>query len=543
MTYRSPLHQIRLAEIAQTMGASHKLDLTGEVTHLVVGDIDTPKYKYVAKERPDIVVLTPAWIDAVRDVWTAGGDVDLEGLEKAHRSPTLTGLKVCMTGVPELAERNRISSMIEHEGAEYHGDLTKQVTHLIVANPEGSAKYRAAKEWGIHTVSLKWLSESAQRGMALEPKYYDPTMPEEEQGRGAFRREAGTSLGKRTRADEPQTANQGGKRKLRRHASRRLEDHSQDMWRDISAADISTVAPSEMDQWTAGDEDSQNTLGRPAPRPQVRQSMDAADIQSARAPPNPEGLFSGWRITIQGFGKDKAKRLTQYLEPNGAQVVKRLEDLESHEDEQQPGRNCILVPHAQPAQHVHIATTLPGAVTATEWWVERCIHYKQILDPEQDVLSQPLWHLDILGFPKLTISTTGFSGVDYRQVAQAIKLTGATYQEQLMPSISVLVCGSSSVKKEKAYYATKHRIPVVSAEWLWTCLKSRRKTSFERFKIELPDFDPSNIAGRPSAPNPVPNDTLSRSNSMGTRYVLNSSFDLRGTDVEQKRHSSASPSF
>ena len=41
--------QIRLADTAQQMGATHKLDLTGEVTHLIVGDIDTPKYKYVAK--------------------------------------------------------------------------------------------------------------------------------------------------------------------------------------------------------------------------------------------------------------------------------------------------------------------------------------------------------------------------------------------------------------------------------------------------------------------------------------------------------------
>lgn len=67
--------QIRLTDLAKQMGAVHALDLTGEVTHLIVGDSNTPKYKYVAKERPDIVVLDPAWIDAVREVWIDGGDL------------------------------------------------------------------------------------------------------------------------------------------------------------------------------------------------------------------------------------------------------------------------------------------------------------------------------------------------------------------------------------------------------------------------------------------------------------------------------------
>lgn len=509
-------YQIRLADIAQAMGASNKLDLTGEVTHLVIGDIQSAKYKYVARERPDIVVLSPTWIDAVRDAWMGGGDVDVEGLEKKHRCPAFMGLKICITGFPDLADRDRISGMIESEGAQYHGDLTKQVTHLLVADA-GSAKYRAAKEWGLHTVSRKWLHESMRRGMALDPVYYDPTIPEQEQGKGAYRKESEsrTSLGKRVRDEGPSTSstNGNGKRKLRRHASKRLVDHSQDMWQDISAADTSIVAPSETDQWTAGDEDSQHDLRRSISRPQVRKSMDAVQTPAITPAPKPEGLFSGWRIVMQGFEKEKTNRLTQYLLPNGAQVVKRLEDLESNEDDEQHSKRCILVPHSQPSQHMHISKSLPGTVTATEWWVERCIHYKRIIDPGQDVLSQPLWDLDILGFSKLTVSTTGFTGVDYRQVAEAVKLAGATYQEQLQPTISVLVCGSPTVKREKAYYASKHNIPVVTAEWLWTCLKSRRKPSYDRFKIELPQFDPNNVMGRPSISSPAPSDVQKGSTS------------------------------
>jgi DNA replication regulator DPB11 len=513
--------QIRLADTAQQMGATHKLDLTGEVTHLIVGDLDTPKYKYVAKERPDIVVLDPKWIDAVREVWMDGGEVDVEGLEKKHRYPTLAGLKICITGITDQARRNELSSTVEHEGAEYHGDLTKQVTHLLVAAPEG-AKYKAAKDWRIHTVSLKWLEDSVQRGMALDPRYYDPTMSYEEQGKGAYRKESGprTTLGKRVRTEErPSAGNENGKRKLRRHASRRLEDHSQDVWQDISAVDISTTvaAPSETDQWTVGEEDSQLSLGRPGPRPQVRKSFNAQEVRTAEEPDSRlQGVFSGWRVTMQGFAKDKAERLVQYLEPNGAHVIQRLQDLEAPEADEYPWKLCLIVPHAQPSPDMHIDPAPSGVVTATEWWVERCLLYKQALDPEIDVLSQPLWNLNILGFSKLTVSTTGFSGVDYRQVAEAVKLSGATYQEQLNSTISILVSGSSTVKKEKAYYAAKHHIPVVTADWLWTCLKTKRKTSTDRYKIELPKFDPNDI-GRASMASPALSDALSRSNSMNTK--------------------------
>jgi hypothetical protein len=503
------------------MGATHKLDLTGEVTHLIVGDLDTPKYKYVAKERPDIVVLDPKWIDAVREVWMDGGEVDVEGLEKKYRYPTLAGLKICITGITDQARRNELSATVEHEGADYHGDLTKQVTHLLVAAPEG-AKYKAAKDWRIHTVSLKWLEDSVQRGMALDPRYYDPTMSYEEQGKGAYRKESDlrTTLGKRARTEErPSAGNENGKRKLRRHASRRLEDHSQDVWQDISAVDISTTvaAPPETDQWTVGEEDSQLSFGRPGPRPQVRKSFNAQEVLTAEEPDSrPQGVFSGWRVTMQGFAKDKAERLVQYLEPNGAHVIQRLQDLEAPDADEYPWKLCLIVPHAQPSPDMHIDPAPSGVVTATEWWVERCLHYKQTLDPEVDVLSQPLWNLNILGFSKLTVSTTGFSGVDYRQVAEAVKLSGATYQEQLNSTISILVSGSSSVKKEKAYYAAKHHIPVVTADWLWTCLKTKRKTSTDRYKIELPKFDPNDI-GRASMASPALSDALSRSNSMNTK--------------------------
>ena len=80
------------------MGAIHKLDLTSDVTHLVVGDLNTLKYKHVAKERPDIHVLKPEWINAVRDAWIQGGLIDVTGLTEQYRLPVFYKLNICVTG-------------------------------------------------------------------------------------------------------------------------------------------------------------------------------------------------------------------------------------------------------------------------------------------------------------------------------------------------------------------------------------------------------------------------------------------------------------
>jgi hypothetical protein len=56
------------------MGATIKLDLTSDVTHLIVGSIDSAKYRYVAKSRDDVKVLSPAWLEALREVWMSGDD-------------------------------------------------------------------------------------------------------------------------------------------------------------------------------------------------------------------------------------------------------------------------------------------------------------------------------------------------------------------------------------------------------------------------------------------------------------------------------------
>ena len=85
-----------------------------------------------------------------------------------------------------------ISERVTLNGAHYEGNLTKNVTHLIAARTFG-AKYDRARQWGVKVVSPKWFEDSIERGMVLEETLYDPILPLENQGEGAWIRNKLTS--------------------------------------------------------------------------------------------------------------------------------------------------------------------------------------------------------------------------------------------------------------------------------------------------------------------------------------------------------------
>lgn len=495
------------------MGAVHKLDLTADVTHLVVGSVNTPKYQYVAKDRPDIKVLDPSWVEAVRDAWMQGGDVDVAELEERHRLPVFAGLQICVTGFDDMEQRGYISQTVEEKGATYHGDLTKQITHLIAAAPQG-AKYLHAKQWGLRVVSLKWFVDSLSRGMALDESLYDPTMPPEEQGKGAFRTmpRSRTSLGKRIRDSNvgAAVAEGPGKKKLRRTASTRLESQSQDMWSQLSAREGGQV-PAEADRWhdeTSEVTDKDATADTEAARP-ARPKTSAQDAEV------PQGLFCGCHILIHGFEDKRTHLLHRFLTPNGAKIVHSPEELENASTDPFFKGRYIIVPHV--GADVDQPAGPPGTSIVTEWWVERCIHTRRLLDPGVDVLSRSLSHLRIPDFCELVVTTTGFDGVDLRQVAQAVKLIGATYQEVIERSTSVIISATSIVKKEKAFYAKKHSIPVVSADWLWSCIDTASLVPFDRFRLEHSTHNTSDLRGDASALSPASSEASGRPSSGAAR--------------------------
>jgi DNA replication regulator DPB11 len=125
----------------------------------------------------------------------------------------------------------------EENGAEYRKDLTKTVTHLIARNSEGE-KYKFASQWNINVVSVKWFTDSIERGMILDEQKYHPLISAEEQGVGAWNRSlpAAREPSQRVSAttkENPVNPMNPRPRKLRRIASMKLVDQNESIWGDI----------------------------------------------------------------------------------------------------------------------------------------------------------------------------------------------------------------------------------------------------------------------------------------------------------------------
>ena len=285
------------------MGADHKLDLTSDTTHLIVGSTDTLKYQYVAREREDIKVLRPEWVEAVRDQWMNDLPLDLEALTQQYRMPALAGLKICITGFDDLSFRAQLQKNVLDNGGEYTGDLTKDVTHLVAAKPEGK-KYEYGMQWQKKVVSLKWYKDTIERRMQLDESLYHPTVPVTEQGVGAWNRKPRPSpqLGKRTREDnvglEPS-------RKLRRTASARLGSQNQDMWSDIVSGAGFEAASNERPPLKPSI--SMPALGRPLKDPSDSETVEHGrdDSTIGRGTAQSEGILHDCHFMIRCFEPKK----------------------------------------------------------------------------------------------------------------------------------------------------------------------------------------------------------------------------------------------
>lgn len=488
--------QATIAKKTEELGGTHKYDLTPDVTHLIVGEYDTPKYRHVAKERPDIRAMAVGWVDAVRNLWVEDEQINFRALEKEWRLKAFeTGggalddnqeagprnsLICCLTGFDDQDERQRIIDKIKSHGGRYTGDLSKLVTHLIARRPEGK-KYLAARNWGLHVVDINWVYECVGRGMILDEKCFDPLLPEEERGFGAWNKNASAnrriSLGKRQR--EAAAKQEQGRRKLRKTASMKLNSQRDNMWGEILGQPSVEQSASHQTEEPTQPLPSGSVLRSNASISRVSESVDMSRSRSSVGNAENRGdmTFSSCCLYAFGFPPRQTDVLVNAVSSLGGIVVGSLADITKPEG---MIRRFVIVP--QSADQKSIPLLPDGAELITECFIERCLHRKALLDPRDHVIGRPFPVFPIQGFEKLSICTAGFTDVDLLQVDKTIRLMGARFEERFNAEVSLLLCISlGAVRKQKLDLALHWKVPIVKAEWLWACVSQGKRLSTKPF--------------------------------------------------------------
>lgn len=283
--------------------------------------------------------------------------------------------------------------------------------------------------------------------MILDETCFDPVLPPEEQGQGAWNRvnPRRVSLGKRSRSG----IGEDGQRKLRKTASMKLSSQRDTLWGDILG--------------------SKQTGESSAPERGERIEVADSGVHDAMRPPAPDaGIFSACHFFMAGFEPWKSKILAETIGSLGGTTHDSFEAMAS--TTARPVQRFLIIPQeAQPSTHFQVPPADADTTQiVTEFFIERCLHTKALCNPNDHVLGRPFPMFPISGFEDLSVCTAGFTGVDLLHVEKAIRQIGAKYAARLNEATSVLVCKSlTGTRKEKLKFAFDNDIPIVSSEWLW----------------------------------------------------------------------------
>jgi len=469
-----PDERTRYADLAIQMGAEHKLDLTSDTTHLIVGSTDTAKYQYVAREREDIKVLRPEWVEAVRELWITDSPLNLDALARDYRMPTMAGLKICITGFDDLSFRAQLQRNVVENGGEYTGDLTKDVTHLIAAKPEGK-KYEYGMSWQKKVVSLKWYKDTLERGMQLDEKLYHPTLQVAEQGVGAWNRRPQRSPRPVKRARGEDAAPEPS-RKLRRIASARLGSQTQNMWTDIVGGAGFEADPVDRPQ-----------LKLSTSMPSLRQ--DDASMQQAGSGVSTlttgEGqkdadFLAGQHFILRGFDERKDGIVRHIIQGKQGTIIGAEEW-----GTPPPSNTLLMLPHdlRKKARDADPAVIILGLRTVSELWLERCMLENRFIDPDNYPLGLfPGPCSTVLS--SILVNVSGFLGLETLHISKMVSALGGKYTEHFAAGVSVLVVRQGSHNAQKLAGAKEWGIPVVSEEWLWSTIRSGKRAPFATYLLQ-----------------------------------------------------------
>ncbi|KAJ5757504.1 uncharacterized protein N7511_006198 [Penicillium nucicola] len=495
----------QLTQMAEQMGAMHSVHLTSDVTHLLVGDTNSDKYRFVARERNDVVAMNPDWIEAVRESWTKGEDIDIHALEIQYKLSTLHGLKICITGFSDLPFRSYMQKTTEENGAEYRKDLTKSVTHLIARNSEGE-KYKFATQWNIKVVSVKWFTDSIERGMILGEERYHPLVPPAEQGLGSWNRTAPMER-EPSKKDNPATNENPMNprpRKLRRIASTKLVDQNESIWGDIVGTGFDNIQAN-------GPRTTPHRRGSEGPKPVIQAYQSFAsettfseNMETSQKPAKPSkdnGFLHETYFFIKGFSTKQTSVLRDHLTYNGAQLVNSLSEFSSPRIPKTGHGLYIMVPYQTPRSDIPSTDDLAfECEVVTEMWLERCIGTKAFVPPESHVASTPFPKFPIPGFSGMRVCSTGFGGIDLLHVRKLVVLMGATYGDYLTEKASILICNDpQTASLDKLRHTAEWGVPAVSADWLWISIQTGQKKPFEPYLVRRGTSQNSSSAGKSTA--------------------------------------------
>ncbi|KAL3896635.1 MAG: hypothetical protein SGCHY_003942 [Lobulomycetales sp.] len=398
-----------LQRSAESLGFSVDPHLTSNVDVLVCASVTT---KCRVARLKGFAVCTKEWL--VRSPKTS---------PKLFPLPALAGLLVSLTGF-QANERDILSRLLERHGATYSPDLTKQCTHLIVANTtsDQSKKVEYALKWKLLVVSSKWIYAIDSKNAWIDESHY-----------GLF-----DSVPPISRGDQGSEESQ--------------------------PAESSTAEPSKSIAIKQSMLDSK-FISMESSFPVLHIAATAQTQASSKENhPESQGVFCGMHFASVGFPPEKRQCLEKELAAQGASVMGEYVWKLSN-----PEILYIVVEFGGP---------IGGEKVVTDLWIEKCMEDAQLVDPESSVVYTPL-NIDtpVPGAERLFFGITGYDSLDRLHICGLCEVLGAKISEKFSKQNTHLICkplpdGSYDKSSQKYIKALEWGIKIISGEDVFAFAKT-----------------------------------------------------------------------
>lgn len=483
------------------MGGFYLADLMTDIRYLIVGRRDSDKFRFVVKNRYDVICLAPDAIDTVYKLWLEGEPK--ERLDPGlYRLPIFDQMKLCVARIDEKLnrkefigpdkcwrntlhetpfEKNVIQTMLKKNGGEFSDVLSQDLTAVITTETRGK-RVEMAREWKIPVVHPIWVHDCVVRGLAIPFIYYNLN-PDNDYTKGC---NVWSLVVKRNRTNN----------KVSTAVKRAGSDT---VWKllMISKSSIPNLAPdAEPNVWG----DSSEAFSGPT---EEEASSDIIPPAPKRRQTSTKSrLFQDLAFAPLGFTNDKKKMLSKVLAANDGRLVTPKDAQTTHvvvpwEDGSQAALALKLLPN-----ELQRRITSGEVKVVSDWFLERSIYNKQL---QYDCWSEPLQGMkklnaEILG-RRLRVCISGFTGIELLHVGSLLRKLNFEFEESLTKSRDLLIVNinvfenSNALSKKllsqtpkeiikcpysilvsklsttnKIKFAKSNQIPVVSLKFLWEIL-------------------------------------------------------------------------
>ncbi|KAL3232503.1 DNA replication regulator DPB11 [Nakaseomyces bracarensis] len=444
------------------LGGLLSYDLTSQVNVLIVGDVQrrTDKYEFAVRNRADMVFLDCNAVLELYHLWLAGEDITYDSKGKDHSMSGVSGDQptrmldllrrrhtlapmtdyVVFIGrinnsdeanVKELEElcshMNCCKCISKHFMSDAKRKFAGKQVVFITDEPHG-VRVEAARKDGIPVIHQKWLLDCYKRNATLQ---YDPYYLLE----FAVHIEDFKEIGRDSCDcwDDLDNFNvitnnsrlipeEDEEEVLRKKSvSKRLKPHGDKLWQKVMNKD----AP--------GTSNHLSTSALENDIPIIKEEEDRFDSNA---------IFTGIKFQVhKSFKEEHSMILRKVILQNGGDTVEESES-----------SRCILVlPSSKPLDELNEMIDEQKHTVVTEFFIERCLHYKKLLLPI-DCWSSPFMATNNfkilcnrksnkLGDP-FVVSITGFSGVELLHLVKMLKALepmGIKYSEYLDKSTDLLL--------------------------------------------------------------------------------------------------------